>query len=162
MTPVQERPDPIRNEQPTRSFNGDDNQGRGEHDRSHREREGRSDRSSRSRRGSRDRDTDKGPSGRERDSKEPREHRDRRSGAGQDTGDRDPRRPRDAMGPPPPAGGRELLGGRDSRHVDDRGGRSGRSGPPRDDRPRDDRSRKRKSEEGLGAASNEREKRPRR
>ncbi|KAH8172157.1 transcription factor/nuclear export subunit protein 2 domain-containing protein [Sarocladium implicatum] len=162
VTPVQERADPMRADSTHRGPPDADDQGRGDHERSHRDRDGRSERSGRSRRSSRDRDSDKGPSGRDRDNKEPREHRDRRSGAGQDGRDREPRLPRDPMGPPPPTGGRDLMGGRDARHGDDRGGgRSGRNGPPREDR-RDDRSRKRKSEEGLGPPPNDREKRPRR
>jgi THO complex subunit 2 len=69
----------------------------------------------------------------------------------------------------PPAGGRELMGGRESRHqgsrTEDWSGRSsGRSGPRSEERreSREDRGRKRRSEEGAGASQNEREKRPRR
>lgn len=181
-TPAQERQDPIRNESSSRaSANGDESSGRGEHDRSRRDRESRSNRTSR--RGSRDRDRERSQ-GRERDSKEHREHRDRRSGAG-DGGreERESRRsreqggaPREPMGPPP-TGGRDLVQGREGRHRGDsqsgrsgedwassgRGGRGQREGGLRpEDRREDHRGRKRRSEEGGAGLQNDREKRPRR
>lgn len=152
-TPSQERRDPLRGDAGNRGpVNGDEPFGRGEHDRGHRE-----SRSSRSRRSSREREGERG-AGRDREGKDSRDHRDRRSGVGNDM-ERDPRRrfdgtERDPMGPPL-AGGRESFGGRESRH-------SGRSSSTRDDRKGEDRTRKRRSEEGIGQPSNDREKRPRR
>ncbi|PHH71457.1 hypothetical protein CDD80_5254 [Ophiocordyceps camponoti-rufipedis] len=84
--------------------------------------------------------------------------------------------PRNPTGPAP-NGGRELLGGREARH-----GRAGEdwtggggynnrmSGPrgglrdlrPAEDRMRDERGRKRRSEEGMGTLTSDRDKRPRR
>ncbi|KAM0562398.1 hypothetical protein ACHAPJ_002088 [Fusarium lateritium] len=185
-TPVQERQDPVRNESSSRApANGDENSGRSEHDRSRRDRESRSNRASR--RGSRERDRERSP-GREREGKEHREYRDRRSGAGEGgREERESRRSnrdqsgaaREPMGPP--AGGRDLVQGREGRHRGDgqggrtgedwsgsgsRGGRGGqREGGlrPEDRRDnREDRGRKRRSEEGVGGLSSEREKRARR
>ncbi|RGP73669.1 regulatory rlr1 [Fusarium longipes] len=178
-TPAQERPDPIKNEPSSRApANGDESSGRGEHDRSRRDRESRSNRPSR--RGSRDRDRDRSP-GRD---KEHREHRDRRSGAGESgREERESRRsnreqggaPREPMGPPP-TGGRDLVQGREGRHRGDsqsgrngeewassgRGGRGQREGGLRpEDRREDPRGRKRRSE-GDSGSQNDREKRPRR
>ncbi|KLO88197.1 regulatory protein RLR1 [Fusarium fujikuroi] len=187
-TPAQERQDPIRNESSSRApANGEESSGRSEHDRSRRgDRESRSNRTSR--RGSRERERDRSP-GREREGKEHREYRDRRSGAGEGgREERESRRsnrdqsgvPREPMGPPP-TGGRDLVQGREGRHRGD--GQSGRSGEdwagsgrgggrggqrdgglrPEDRRDgREDRGRKRRSEEGVGNLSSEREKRPRR
>ncbi|KAI1062961.1 hypothetical protein LB507_005769 [Fusarium sp. FIESC RH6] len=178
-TPVQERQDPVRNEPSSRApANGEESSGRGEHDRSRRDRESRSNRPSR--RGSRDRERDRSP-GRERDSKEHREHRDRRSGAGESgREERDSRRSnrdqsgaaREPMGPPPTAG--RDVHGREGRHRGDsqsgrggedwansgRGGRGQREGGLRPE-DRESRGRKRRSEEGGGLQS-DREKRPRR
>ncbi|KAF4973654.1 hypothetical protein FSARC_132 [Fusarium sarcochroum] len=184
-TPVQERQDPVRNESSSRApANGDESSGRSEHDRSRRDRESRSNRASR--RGSRDRERSPG---REREGKEHREYRDRRSGASEGgREERESRRStrdqsgaaREPMGPP--TGGRDLVQGREGRHRGDgqggrtgedwsgsgssRGGRGGqREGGlrPEDRRDgREDRGRKRRSEEGVGGLSSEREKRPRR
>ncbi|KAF4447286.1 hypothetical protein F53441_9173 [Fusarium austroafricanum] len=185
VTPVQERQDPIKNESSSRApTNGDEGSSRSEHERSRRgDRESRSSR----RRGSRDRDRDRSP-GREREGKEHREYRDRRSGAGESNREeRESRRstrdqggaPREPMGPPT-SGGRDLVQGREGRHRGD--GQSGRSGEdwggnsrggrggqregglrPEDRRDgREERGRKRRSEEGVGGLSSDREKRPRR
>ncbi|KAG8410060.1 THO2 plays a role in transcriptional elongation [Metarhizium acridum] len=172
-TPNQERHDTM-----WASPNGVDNQARRDHDRSRNEREGRSDRSNRtSRRSSRERD---------RDGKDPNESRERRSMGGPDAGgnreERESRRqPRDSMGPPPPADGRDsrhrvdgqLAGG--NWGGEDRGGHRGSSSGSRGTGPRDgtnqtgnrrdhreDRGRKRRSEEDVGSLTSEREKRPRR
>ncbi|KAH7258391.1 transcription factor/nuclear export subunit protein 2-domain-containing protein [Fusarium solani] len=185
-TPVVERQDPVRHETSSRGpANGDESSGRGEHERSRRDRESRSNRASR--RSSRERDRERTP-GRERDGKEHREYRERRSGAGE--GGREERESsrrstrdqgssgREPMGPPPTSG-RDLVQGRESRHRgESQGGRSGedwgssrggRGGQregglrPEDRREgREERGRKRRSEEGVGALSSEREKRPRR
>ncbi|KAH6984768.1 transcription factor/nuclear export subunit protein 2-domain-containing protein [Ilyonectria sp. MPI-CAGE-AT-0026] len=86
--------------------------------------------------------------------------------------------PREPMGPPS-GSGRDAGSGRETRHRNEgqgprggedwgnnRGGRGGpREGGPRQEERREgreDRSRKRRSEEGAGALSSEREKRPRR
>ncbi|KAM5369694.1 hypothetical protein ACJZ2D_008841 [Fusarium nematophilum] len=185
-TPVQERQDPVRHESSSRGPpNGDEPSGRGEHERGRRDRESRSNRASR--RGSRERERERERTpGRERESKEHREYRDRRSGAGEGgREERESRRStreqsnsgREPMGPP--SSGRDLVQGRESRHRGDgqgsRGGedwgnsRGGRGGQrdgglrPEDRREgREDRGRKRRSEEGVGGLSSEREKRPRR
>ncbi|KAF4994278.1 hypothetical protein FDECE_13164 [Fusarium decemcellulare] len=189
-TPVQERQDPVRHEPSSRGpANGEESSGRGEHERSRRDRESRSNRASR--RGSRERDRDRSQ-GRDRESKEHREYRDRRSGAGEsgreERESRESRRStrdqsgsgREPMGPP--SSGRDLVQGRENRHRGDgQGGRSGedwggsrgrggqREGQregglrPEDRREgREERGRKRRSEEGVGGLSSEREKRPRR
>ncbi|KAF5020527.1 hypothetical protein F66182_7459 [Fusarium sp. NRRL 66182] len=190
-TPVQERQDPVRNESSSRApANGEDTSGRGEHERGRRDRESRSNRSSR--RGSRERDRERSSPGREREGKETREYRDRRSGAGESgREDRESRRStrdqssttREPMGPPPgPHGARDLTQGRhrgdsqSGRSGEDwsgsgngggrvgRGGQRGEGGLRPDDRRdgREDRGRKRRSEEGVGGLTSEREKRPRR
>ncbi|KAF4344994.1 regulatory RLR1 [Fusarium beomiforme] len=177
-TPTQERQDPMRNETSSRaSANGEEGSGRSEHERSRRsDRDSRSNRSSR--RGSRERDRDRSQ-GREREGKEHREYRDRRSGAGESgREERESRRsrgdqsgaPREPMGPPP-TGNRDLVQNREGRHRNDgqssRGGedwggsgRGGGRGGQRDGR--EDRGRKRRSEDGVGSLSSDREKRPRR
>ncbi|KAH7159816.1 transcription factor/nuclear export subunit protein 2-domain-containing protein [Dactylonectria estremocensis] len=192
-TPTQERQDPARHDSSSRGpQNGDEVSGRSDHERSRRE--SRSNRPSR--RSSRERDRDRSP-GREREGKEHREYRDRRSAAadgGRTEGGREEREsrrsnrdqttaPRESMGPPPTAGGRDMGPGRESRHRNEgqgprggeewgnnRGGRGGprdagqREGGPRQEERREgreDRGRKRRSEDG-GALSSEREKRARR
>ncbi|TWU77308.1 THO complex subunit 2 [Metarhizium rileyi] len=160
------------------SSNGSDNPGRRDHDRARSEREGRPDRSNRTLRlSSREHD---------RDDIDPIEGRDRRIVSGPDAGgsreERETRRLlRDSMGPPPPASGRDNRH-RNEGHIaggnwggEDRGGSRGASGGnwgagPRDigSQPgnrrdfREDRGRKRRSEEGVGNLTSEREKRPRR
>ncbi|KHN99821.1 tho2 protein [Metarhizium album ARSEF 1941] len=159
------------------SSNGGDNQARRDYDRSRTDRDGRSDRSNRtSRRNSRERD---------REGVDPIEGRERRSGGGPDSGDnreeRESRRqPRNSMGPP------SSASGRDSRYRNDgqpgggnwgenRSGHRTSSGTSRGTWPRDggnqlvnrrdyrdDHGRKRRSEEGVGNLTSEREKRPRR
>ncbi|KAM0440684.1 hypothetical protein ACHAQK_005658 [Fusarium lateritium] len=186
-TPVQERQDPIRNESSSRApANAEESSGRGEHERGRRDRESRSNRASR--RGSRERGGRERSPGRDREGKEPREYRERHSAAGEGgREERESRRstrdhpvaPREPMGPPP-TGGRDLVQGREGRHRGDsqtsrsgedwggsgRGGRGGqREGGLRpDDRRegREDRGRKRRSEDGVGGLSSDREKRPRR
>ncbi|CAH0054888.1 unnamed protein product [Clonostachys solani] len=171
-TPTQERPDPVRHESSHKApTNGDEAAPREEHDRSRRDREPRSDRPSRSsRRSSRDRDHERSAT-RDKDSKEHREYRERRSGAGQESNreERESRRPgRVASGKdfmPPPSGGREVMGVRESRH---RGDGSASRGPPREgggsrpDERRESSGRKRRGDDGAGSMGNDREKRPRR
>ncbi|KAF5657061.1 RLR1-like regulatory protein [Fusarium heterosporum] len=185
-TPVQERQDPIRNESSSRApANAEESSGRNDHERGRRDRDSRSNRTSR--RGSRERGRERSP-GRDREGKEPREYRERHSGVGENgREERESRRstrdhpvaPREPMGPPP-TGGRELVQGREGRHRGDgqsgrngadwggsgRGGRGGqREGGlrPEDRRDgREDRGRKRRSEDGVGGLSSDREKRPRR
>ncbi|PTB64799.1 hypothetical protein BBK36DRAFT_1135925 [Trichoderma citrinoviride] len=181
MTPsAPDRPDAQWHDSSARSGpppNGEDGSGRGEHDRSRRDRgDGRNDRSKRSsRRSSRER---------ERDGKEHGEHRDRRSVAGGVEGaareDRDARRlardgsSRDA--PAAPSSGRESRhrgegGGMGARGGDERSGNRTSRGTTRDGTQRteeqrrehrDDRGRKRRGEEADGALSSDREKRARR
>jgi THO complex subunit 2 len=186
-TPVQERQDPIRNESSSRApANAEESSGRSEHERGRRDRESRSNRASR--RGSRERGGRERSPGRDREGKEPREYRERHSAAGEGgREERESRRstrdhpvaPREPMGPPP-TGGRDLVQGREGRHRGDsqtgrsgedwggsaRGGRGGqREGGlrPEDRRDgREDRGRKRRSEDGVGGLSSDREKRPRR
>ncbi|KAG5959437.1 hypothetical protein E4U58_005006 [Claviceps cyperi] len=174
-TPSQERTDAV-----WASSNGGEGQTRRDHDRSRGDRETRSDRSSRpSRRGSRERDRDGG--------KDHSESRDRWSmGAVPEHGntreEREARRQlREAMGSRPQAVGRDTMGGRDNRHRSDGQQHSvgswgatagGHRGTPRDgeanqlnDRRgehRDDRGRKRRSEDGVGNLSSDRDKRARR
>lgn len=186
-TPSQERQDPLRHEALNRApanANGEEASGRGESERGRRDREGRSTRPSR--RGSRERDRERSL-GREREGKEHREYRDRRSGVGEGgREERDSRRAnrdqssstREPMGPPSSTG-RDAAAGRESRHRGDgQGGRTGedwannrsqrggfRDGGSRSEERREgreDRGRKRRSEEGVGGLSSEREKRPRR
>jgi hypothetical protein len=66
---------------------------------------------------------------------------------------------------PPPSGGREVMGARESRH---RGDGSASRGPPREgggsrpDERRESSGRKRRGDDGAGSVGNDREKRPRR
>jgi THO complex subunit 2 len=191
-TPTHERQDPIRPDAPTERMgaNGDDYSNRGDHDRTRRDRE-RHDRSGRpSRRSSRERE--RSPEREPREQREYRDRRSgATSGQGApNRDDREPLRR--SMRETPSGnregnisgGPNNSNSGRESRHREGtsgagrsedwggsmRGGHRGghrdggsrQGGEDRRDARGDDRGRKRRSEEGLGGMTNEREKRQRR